>query len=246
MLLAKRRIPIAVMGLIALFALVLLATVYPVNAEDARDNLDTNPSAFEDGIPITGAATGWNWLSEGDLIKVGVFLGPALTNIGEIEVYIEPTTTGTQPVFSQAPTAGGVFATGVNIVFTGIVPNTRQITGQTDPIDASDVLPLVQGTTKVAIHLVDTPGTTGTDVRRSSAPLNTGLVDLTVQTAPITTERSIAEAISTPIPTPTATAVPAETGDITPGSGMLIAMMLAGLLLIGAGGVYLARPHRAK
>ncbi len=247
MLLAKRRIPIAVMGLIALFALVLLATVYPVNAEDARDNLATSPSAFEDGIPITGAATGWNWLGEGNLMKVGVFLGPALTNIAEIEVYVEPTTTGTQPVFSQAPTAGGFFPTGVNIVFTGIVPNIRQITGQVDPIDATAVLPLVQGTTKVAIHLVDTPGTGGTDVRRSAAPINTGLVDLTVQTAPITTgptERPIAEPVGTPIATPTT--VPPDPGDITPGSGMLIAIMLAGLLLIVAGGVYLTRPHKAK
>ncbi len=246
MLLAKRRIPIIAMGLIALFALVLLVTAKQVSAGDARDNLDTNPNGFEDGIPITGVVTGWDWVGEGNLIKVAVFLGPTLTNIAEIEVFVEPTTTDTQSVLSQRPTAGGVFPTGVNIVFTGIVSNIRQITGQLDPVVATEILPLVYGTTKVGIHLVDAADT---DVRRSAAPVNEGLVDLTVATAPVTGdegERPIAAPLATATPEPTPTAIPAETGDIAPGSGMLIALMVVGLLLIVGGGVYLTRPHGAK
>ena len=56
---------------------------------------------------------------------------------------------------------------------------------------------------------------------------------------------NITAAEVTPTPTPTATAtataVPPPTGDITPSSGLLLAMALAGLMLILGGGYYLRR-----
>ena len=45
--------------------------------------------------------------------------------------------------------------------------------------------------------------------------------------------------------TPTATPRAPVTGDVTPGSGMLLALILAGFLLIAAGGAYLTQTRRA-
>ena len=45
--------------------------------------------------------------------------------------------------------------------------------------------------------------------------------------------------------TPTATAAPPPTGDLAPGSGLLLGMILVGFLLIAAGSTYMAQSRRA-
>ena len=241
MLLTKSRIPIVITGIIALSSFALIIIAGQVNAGDSRGDLTTaalDIANFEDGKPI-GAGTGWDWTGEGNVMKVAIFLDAAVTNIAEIEVFVEATTTDTQPVFSQRPTAGGVFPTGVNFGFTLTVPNTRQITGQTALVDATSNLPLVPGTTRVGIHLVDA---NDVDIARSAAPVNTTLVDLSavVVSAPVTEEED--EGAIAPPPTPT----PPATGDVAPGSGSILGLMLVGLFLILAGGVYLARSRKPR
>ena len=239
MLLTSSRIPIIITGLIAFFAIVLLFTVGQVNAGDSTGEV-TDAADFEDGLGMA-AGSDWNWTGQGNQMKVVVFLAPALNNITEIEVYVEPTTTDIKQVFSQRPTAGGAFPTGVNIAFIGTVPATRQI-GAGAPFVVGGVLPLVPGTTIVGIHLVDS---TDTDIVRSAAPPSNGLVDLTTPaTAPPPADED--KVFAEPLVTPPPEASPPPTGDLAPGPGLVLPILLVGFLLILAGGVYLARDRRLR
>ena len=227
MILAKRRIPIFITGLIALFAVVLLFSIERANA---GSSVGTLPDAdFEEGLGM-GAGTGWDWTGQGSQIKVGVFLAAALTTIAEIEVFVgDSVTTSTVPALSQRPTSAGAFPTGVNIVFAGM------ISGLTTE--------LVPGTTKVGIHLATAADA---DIVRSAAPTNIGLVDLTVPAAaPPTT--SIAQPIGSPTPVPAEdTPTPPAAGDVAPSSSLLLSIMLGGLLLVVVGGVYMVGFRKAK
>ena len=235
MILAKRRIPIIIAGLIALFAVVLLVSIERANAGNSTGVLVAPPAIstdFEDGLGM-GAGTGWDWTGEGSQIKVGVFLAAALTTIAEIEVFVgDSVTTSAAASLSQRPTAGGTFPTGVNIVFAGT------ISGLTTA--------LVPGTTRVGIHLTTAADA---DIVKSSAPTNTGLVDLTVPaSAPTTTKPPvIAQPVGSPTPVPpTDTPTPPAAGDVAPSSSMLLSIMLAGLLLVAVGGVYMVGFRKAK
>jgi hypothetical protein len=223
MILAKRRIPIFITGLIALFAVVLLFSFERANA---GNSVGTLPDAdFEEGLGM-GAGTGWDWTGQSNQIKVAVFLDAALTTISEIEVFVgDSVTTSTVPALSQRPTVGGAFPTGVNIVFAGTI---------------SGLTPLVPGTTKVGIHLATAADA---DLVRSAAPTNTGLVDLTEPaTVPSTKPPVIAQPISSPTPVPT----PPVAGDVAPSSSLLLSIMLGGLLLVVVGGVYMVGFRKAK
>ena len=230
MLLAKRRIPIFMAGLIALFAIVLLISIERVNA---GSSVGTLPDAnFEEGLGM-GAGTGWNWTGDGNQIKVAVVLDAALTTIAEIEVFVgDSVTTSTAPALSQRPTAGGTFPTGVNIVFAGTISGLTAA--------------LVPGTTKVGIHLATAADA---DVVRSATPTNTGLVDLTVPvSAPTTTKPPVvAQPVGSPTPVPpTDTPTPPAAGDVAPSSSVLLSIMLAGLLLVAVGGVYVVGFRKAN
>ena len=230
MLLARRRVPIFIAALITLFAVVLLFSIGKVNA---GSSVGTLPDAdFEEGFGMA-AGTGWDWTGEGNQIKVGVFLAAGLTTIAEIEVFVgDSVITSTVPALSQRPTAGGTYPTGVNIVFAGTI--------------AGLTTALVPGTTKVGIHLADAADA---DIVRSATPTNTGLVDLTVPvSAPTTTKPPV---VAQPVGSPTVTPPPASptpppAGDVAPGSSLLLGLMLAGLLLVTVGGVYLLGFRKAK
>ena len=227
MILAKRRIPIFITGLIALFAVVLLFSIERANA---GSSVGTLPDAdFEEGLGM-GAGTGWDWTGQDSQIKVGVFLAAALTTIAEIEVFVgDSVTTSTVPALSQRPTSAGAFPTGVNIVFAGT------ISGLTTK--------LVPGTTKVGIHLATAADA---DIVRSAAPTNIGLVDLTVPAAAPPTP-VIAQPIGSPTPVPAEDApTPPAAGDVAPSSSLLLSIMLGGLLLVVAGGVYMVGFRKAK
>ena len=230
MILAKRRIPIFITGLIALLAVVLLFSIERANA---GSSVGTLPDAdFEEGLGM-GAGTGWDWTGQRSQIKVGVFLAAALTTIAEIEVFVgDSVTTSTVPALSQRPTSGGAFPTGVNIVFAGT------ISGLTTA--------LVPGTTKVGIHLATAADA---DIVRSAAPTNIGLVDLTVPAAapPTTSTPVIAQPIDSPTPVPAEdTPTPPAAGDVAPSSSLLLSIMLGGLLLVVVGGVYMVGFRKAK
>ena len=106
MLLAKRRVPILIAGLIALFTIVLLFSIGKVNAGDSTGDV-TNVADFEDGLGITGTTTGWNWTAEGNLLKVAVVIGADVTSpIHEIEVFVEPTTNDTPGLHRENRTCG--------------------------------------------------------------------------------------------------------------------------------------------
>lgn len=248
MLLTRSRIPILALGLIALFAFVLLFTGKQVDAGDSVGDV-TVVAGFEGvlGIGAVPAAAGteWVWTGQGDQLKMVVFLGAGLTNIAEIEVFVQPTILNTQPVFSQRPTAGGVFPTGTNIAFIGTVPTTRQI-GAGDPFVVGGVLPLVPGTTIVGIHLVDVDDN---DIVQSATPTAVPVsADITSPASAPPSEDGGGPVIAQPLPTAEAqpTPTPPTTGDLAPGSGLLLPILLVGFLMILAGGVYLARDRRLK
>ena len=230
MILAKRRIPIFIAGLIALFAVVFLFSIERANA---GSSVGTLPDAdFEEGLGM-GAGTGWDWTGQSNQIKVAVFLDATLTTIAEIEVFVgDSVTMSTVPALSQRPTAGGAFPTGVNIIFAGT------ISGLTTA--------LVPGTTKVGIHLATAADA---DVVRSAAPANITLVDLTVPaSAPPTTKPPvIAQPVGSPTPVPAEdTPTPPAAGDVAPSSSLLLSIMLGGLLLVVVGGVYMVGFRKAK
>ena len=233
MLLAKHRIPILVMGTIALFALVLAFTAQQAYAGDSTGKI-ADVSDFEKGKAMA-SGTEWTWTGEGDQLKVAVYLGSALTNIAEIEVFVgTAVTTGTAASFSQRPTSGTAFPTLTNFAFIGTV------TGLTAALD--------DATTKVGIHLVDSADA---DVVRSAA--KTASPSLASLTAPATSSSSAAAKVFAPAPTPVPTPVPTATpvpppaaGDLAPGSGVPLALILIGLALLAFGGFYLVRPHSTK
>ncbi|MCZ6788497.1 MAG: hypothetical protein O7D33_00905, partial [Chloroflexi bacterium] len=212
-----------------------LFSIGKVNAGSSAGALADPPAisaGFEGGLGMA-AGSGWSWTGDGNQIKVGVFLAGGLTTIAEIEVFVgDAVIATTAPVLSQRPSAGGVFPTGVNIVFAGT------ISGLTTA--------LVPGTTRVGIHLSDAADT---DIVRSSVPTNIGLVDLTVPvTAPSTTKPPvIAQPVGSPTPIPPSeTPTPPAAGDLAPSSSLVLSIMLGGLLLVAVGGVYMVGSRKVK
>jgi hypothetical protein len=174
-------------------------------------------------LHVVPAALGWNWTGQGNQLKVVVDIDATMAPVTKIDVFVNNAAT---PSFSQSPTAGGAFPAGVDIGFIGTV--------------AGLATPLTPGVTPVKIHLV---GANGLDIVRSANPANIGLVDMTTPAAapPAADEDKV---FAEPLPQPTP--MPPPTGDLTPGPGLVLPILLVGFLLILAGGVYLARDRRLK
>ena len=179
-------------------------------------------------LHVIPAALGWNWTGQIDQLKIVVDIDPAMAPIHKIDVFVNNVL-----AFSQSPTAGGAFPTGVDFGFIGTVANLAA--------------PLTDGVTPVKLHFVGADGVT--DVVRSANPANIGLVDVinTPASAP-PSEDGGGGVIAGPLPTaiPEASPTPPPTGGLAPGSGLLLPMLLVGFLMILAGGVYLARDRRLR
>ena len=198
-------------------------------AAAAHTLLATSNGATTDNaaLHVVPAALGWNWTGQTDQLKIVVDIDPAMAPVHKIDVFVNNVL-----AFSQSPTAGGAFPTGVDFGFIGTVANLA--------------VPLTPGVTPVKIHLVGADGVT--DVVRSANPANIGLVDLTTPASAPPAEDGggtvIAQPLATATPAPSPT--PPAAGDLAPGSGLLLPMLLVGFLMILTGGVYLARDRRLK
>jgi hypothetical protein len=233
MLLTESRISIVAKGLIlfVLGSLLFLAMGGRASANDAAGPL----ASF--GDDTAASQLGWGWNSQGQDVKVDVILDSSLAGtVYGIEVFIEPST-GTAPKHTQNMGNYGAFPTGTSFCF---VFSTTTQTDKSAP-------------TPVGIHLTNAAGvdikvSDGTVNMVSFTPAATCLSAIPVAaTTPTPTPTPAPTA--TPTPEPTATPTPAPelpaTGDISPGSGLILAMFMAGFLLIAAGGTYWIKTRRA-
>jgi hypothetical protein len=233
MLLTKSRISVFA-GFILFFALALFVVIDRASADNAAGAL---PTAFGNTANSTSE---WNWQGSGNSGKIDIYLGSGLSNVYSIEVFVEPDiSTAAQlknehkPVHTQKMGNFAAFPTEQILTFNF---TSTKVLNKSTP-------------TKVGLHLHDKAGAT---VLISNAPLDQGNVDYLSTPTPVTVQSAPAPAatppavvaVATAVPTPTA--APPATGDVTPGSGLLLAMMLAGLVLIGAGGTFLAQTKQAN
>ena len=178
----------------------------------------------------------WDWNAQGTDMTVNLLLNPAWANtVFGMEVFVAPAA-GDAPVQTQFLGNFGPFPTGRTLCF--IFTTSKQ---------AIKSVP-----TSVGIHLI---GTAKTDVKLSSpAPLNTGLLTAgapcieaeSADPTPTPTASGPAPTPTRPPATATPTSRPPGTGDFTPGSGMLMALLLAGFVLMTAGGAYLLQTRPSK
>ncbi|MDO8749896.1 MAG: hypothetical protein Q7K03_01955 [Dehalococcoidia bacterium] len=229
MLLTKSRISVAA---IAIISLLLAFTLFRVAERASADNaLGVIPGGFGD-TTVGNVVDAWDWKASGANMFVYLRLDPA-TWAGKVfgmEVFVAPAV-GAAPVQTQYLGSFGAFPTGQTICFA--------FTASKQPSNAPN---------NVGIHLIKNDQAK-TSLLVSPGPLNTGLLNMNVTCA----EAESAEPTPTPTkagpaPTPTATVKPPVTGDFTPGSGMLMALLLAGFVLITTGGTYLlhTRPSRVR
>jgi hypothetical protein len=73
---------------------------------------------------------------------------------------------------------------------------------------------------------------------------NTGFFALMGQAQPATPTPTPTATLKPGVVTPTTTAVPPPAGDVAPGSGLLFGLLMAAVVLIGAGGYYLRQDKR--
>ncbi len=162
----------------------------------------------------------WNWDTSGTTVKVDFNIDASLDGqIVEIEIFVEPTT-GTSPIHTQRMGNFGAFPTDQSLSFNFI--HGTDLTGST-----------------LGIHLLERVG--GAPVRVVASNL-VDVVPLPIA-APLTPPTPTP---TTGAPPPTMTPEPPPTGDFAPGSGLLLGLMLAGFLLIAAGGTYIAQHRRSE
>jgi hypothetical protein len=238
MFLTKSHTPMAVATLILIMGLLMLFVAGPrANADNADGPI---PGSFGN---VSQTHTGWSWSGSGTNGQINVFLGSTLAgNVFEIEVFVEPDTSTAavlqgdhKPAHTQVMGNSGAFPTGELLTF-GFTTTKN----------------LNTSSSKVGIHLMgrDSNGDE-TRLGTSNAPVNSNLLVAPAAPASLVYAPALAAEpwptpTPTPVPTPTPTPVPPPTGDWAPGSGLILAMILAGLLLVVAGGVYLTQSHGVK
>ncbi len=171
----------------------------------------------------------WDWNAQGTDMTVNILLNAAWANtVFGMEVFVNPIASEA-PVQTQFLGTFGPFPTGQTMCF--IFTTSKQAIKSAD--------------TPVGIHLL---GNDQTVLLVSPAPLNTGLLAAGAQCIEAESSDPTPTPTSSSAPGATPTAKPPVTGDFTPGSGMLTALLLAGFVLITAGGAYLlqTRPSRVR
>ena len=202
---------------IGLILLMGLATFLLVERASA-DNMGA--SNYENHLVV------WNWNTSGTTVQVDFNIDASLDgDIVEIEIFVDAVS-DTKPIHTQRMGNFGPFPTGQSLSFNFL--HGTDLTGKT-----------------LGIHLMERVSGSAVLVAASSV---VGVVP-----API------ADPLTPPTPTPTASvSVPTPTvapepepelpptGDFAPGSGLLLGLMLAGFLLIAAGGTYMAQHRRPE
>ncbi|MEK7777141.1 MAG: hypothetical protein AAB303_00760 [Chloroflexota bacterium] len=228
MLLTKSRISVAA---IAIISLLLAFTLFQVADRASADNAaGVIPGGFGD-TTVGNVVDAWDWKSQGANMFVYLRLDPATwaNKVFGMEVFVAPAAGGA-PVQTQFTGSFGAFPTGQTICFA--------FTSSKQPSNAPN---------NVGIHLIKNDQAK-TSLLISPGPLNTGLLNTNVTCAEAESAEPTptpTKAAPTPTPTPSAAATPTPTtkppvtGDFTPGSGMLMALLLAGFVLITTGGAYL-------
>lgn len=213
MLLTKSRFSVATIAIISiLLALALFRVADRASADNAAGVL---PGMFGDTTNGT-LLLGWDWKAQDSNMALYLFLDPTWPGnpVSSAEVFVTPAA--------------------------GEAPITTQFLGNFGPFPTARTLCFVFTTTKpappgtlVGIHLRNS---TNAVTVISPSPINQGLINYA---APCV-EAESADPTPTPTKRPaTPTAKPPVSGDFTPGSGMLMALLLAGFVLITAGGTYL-------
>ncbi|MFC1935272.1 hypothetical protein ACFLX9_00675 [Chloroflexota bacterium] len=219
MFLTKIRAPI-----VATVFIVLLGFVLALGQASADDAAGSIPSGDFGDNTAANDPIGWEWEGSGNDIRIDIFLDDAWADlVYGIEVFVEPDATAAailqnedKPMHVQRMGNYGPFPTGRSLCF--VFSTTRQ---------AED---------SVGIHL--------TDMDEDDILISDGLQNL----VPFTPASTCASAQPTPqaVGTPTPTPEAPPTGDFAPGSGLVLALVIAGFLLIIAGGAYLTQARRAS
>lgn len=240
MLLTKSRVSVAVFALISFL---LAFTVLGVAERASADNAAGSISDASFGNTTSGnVVDAWDWNAQGTEMTVTLRLAAARANtVFGVEVFVDPAANDTnaspnpgKPVTTQYLGTYGAFVTEQTVCF--IFTTSKQA---------------IKGTNNVGIHLISND-TAKTSLMVSPAPLNTNLLtsgstcidlasaDSTTTTTPAPTATPTAAPVATP------TAKPPTTGDFTPGSGLLMTVLLAGFILIAAGGAYLLQSRHSR
>ena len=218
MLLTKSRISLISIGLIHLMGLATFLLVERASA----DNMGA--SNYENHLVV------WNWNTSGTTVQVDFNIDASLDgDIVEIEIFVDAVS-DTDPIHTQRLGNFGPFPTGQSLSF-----NFLHGTDITDSTLGIHLLERVGG----ASVLLVASSTVGVVPVPIAAPL----------TPPTPTPAATATAtVSVPTPTvaPEPEPEPPPVGDFAPGSGLLLGLMLAGFLLIAAGGTYMAQHRRPE
>jgi hypothetical protein len=231
MVLIRTRIPLIATSLILLLAFSLLFVTERASADDVTGTpFDSNTG---DNSNVT-----WNWTNDvGNTVRIDFQIATAQEgNVFEIEVFIDPST-GTPnnltlrnpgaPVHSQKMGNFGSFPTNEGLSF--IFSSTVELTAAS----------------KLGLHLHGKNDATivSSDTQLKGAVNTSGIEPIASPLTPTTP--AVAVAIATPTPEPVVELPP--TGDVSPSSGLLLGLLLAGFLLIVAGGgTYLAQSRRNR
>ena len=169
----------------------------------------------------------WNWDTSGTTVQVDFNIDASLDgDIVEIEIFVDAVS-DTDPIHTQRMGNFGPFPTGQSLSFNFL--HGTDITSST-----------------LGIHLLERVGGASVLVAASSV---VGTVPLPIAD-PLTPPTPTPAPTSTPTPAPTVAPEPEPepppTGDFAPGSGLLLGLMLAGFLLIAAGGTYMAQHRRPE
>jgi hypothetical protein len=218
MLLTKSRISLISIGLIFLMGLATFLLVERASADDFGASNDENHFVV------------WNWDTSGTTVQVDFNIDAYLDgDIVEIEIFVDAVS-DTDPIHTQRMGNFGPFPTGESLSFNFL--HGTDVTSST-----------------LSIHLLERVGGTSVMIAASSV---VGTVPLPIAdplTPPTPTPAATATAtVSVPTPTvaPEPEPEPPPVGDFAPGSGLLLGLMLAGFLLIAAGGTYMAQHRRPE
>jgi len=239
MLLTKSRVSVAVF---ALFSLFLAFAVLGVAERASADNAAGSISGASFGDTTSGnTVDAWDWNAQGTEMTVTLRLSAARANtVFGLEVFVDPAADDVaaspnpgKPVQTQYLGTYGAFVTEQTVCF--IFTTSKQA---------------IKGTNNVGIHLISND-TAKTSLMVSPAPLNTNLLTsggscIEVESADPTPTPALTSPTATAAPVATPTAKPPATGDFTPGSGLLMTVLLAGFILIAAGGAYLLQSRHTR
>ena len=217
MLLIKNRIPIVATVLVLIMGFVLVLA--QASADDATGSIPSGE--FGDNTDVNDPI-GWEWESSGNQIRIDIFLDDAWAGlVFGIEAFVNPESSADALRNEDEPMyvqrMGSYGSFPTGRSLCFVFSTSRQVVN-----DA------------VGIHLVDRDG--------DDILISDGLHD----NLDLTPASTCTSAQPTPqvVRTPTPGAPP--TGDFAPGSGLVLGLIIAGFLLITAGGAYLTQARRLR